>query len=209
MRYAPRVEACEARVLTALVFVLNGNAFSEASPNDLTANAAGVLQAAGHRVVQLGYPEIATPSAYYGLATQIKSMSRGRPIGLVGFSAGGSLASRLSSIESLNVKAVLNEYGPPDMRDWYRYHGADRFGLYVRSHVPMTPQAVALLSGPSTSKAYIAAAFGSGDRNVTASHSIASFHRDFSAGKSYTYRGGHGASISASRAALEDFLAHL
>src|SRR4051794_18293192 len=127
VQLAPAVEACEGRVLTALVIVLNGNAFSQAGPNALTAGAAAVLQAAGERVVQLAYPTIATAAAFRGLAHQIGRLGHGRPIGLVGFSAGGSLAARLSGIPSLNVKAVLDAYGPPDLRDWFQDHGHDRF----------------------------------------------------------------------------------
>lgn len=203
------VEACEGRVLTALVVVLNGNAFSEAEPNGLTDDAARVLEASGQRVVQLAYPTIATPAAYLGVARQIRRIGGGRPIGLVGFSAGGTLAARLSGIPSLHVAAVLDDYGPPDLRDWFQYHGHDRFATYVAGHVPFRPKTINLLSGPSASTAYIAAAFGRGDQNVTAEQSAASFARDFAVGKVYIYRGGHGAPITASRAALEDFLAHL
>lgn len=202
-------ESCEKRTLTALVFILNGNAFSEAGPSDLTEGAARVLQAAGHRAVQLSYPTIATPSAYFGVARAIRAMSKGRPIGLVGFSAGGTLAARLSGIKSLNVAAVLDLYGPPDMSDWFRFHRGDRYAQYVRSHVPFRQATIDHLSGLSHSRAYIAAAFGLGDRNVTAAESIAGFRRDFALGKTYTYRGGHGAPITASRPALNDFLAHL
>jgi hypothetical protein len=208
-RAIPRVEACEGRALTTLIFVLNGNAFSPAGPNALTADAANVLHEAGNRVVQVSYPTIGTTRAYYGLARSIARMAGGQTIGLVGFSAGGTLAARLSGIPSLHVRAVLDDYGPPDLRDWIRYHGNDRFAQYVLSHVPFSPKFVDAMSGPSPSTAYIAAAFGQDDQNVTPAVSSASFAQDFAVGHVYTYRGGHGAAIGASRPALEDFLAHL
>jgi hypothetical protein len=208
-RSTPRVERCEDRVLTTLIFVLNGNAYAGVGPNALTANAARVLRAAGNQVVQLSYPTMATPRAFDGLARRIAAISRGRPIGLVGFSAGGSLASRLSGVESLNVAAVLNNYGPPNLRDWLNYHGRDLYGRYVRSRIPFRPATIDLLSGPSDSKAYVVSAFGRRDRNVQAAMSMASAENDFPNGKVYLYDGGHGAPITASRPALDDFLAHL
>ncbi len=208
-RFVPGVEAVEGRTLSTLVFILNGNAFSPAGPNSLTADAASVLAAAGQRPVQLSYPTIATAGAVRALANQIRAMGHGQPIGLVGFSAGGALAMRLSADPSLHVTAVLNDYGPPDLRDYFQFHGRDRFATYVRSHVPFTQGGIAALSGPSPSTAYIASAFGLRDQNVTASQSAASFADDFTNGHVYTYPGGHGASITASRPALQDFLAHL
>src|SRR4051794_4834099 len=95
-RRVPRGEACEPRALTALIFVLNGNAFSAAGPNTLTEDAARLLGASGNRVIQVSYPTIGTRRAYHRLADQIARQSDGRPIGLVGFSAGGTLAARLS-----------------------------------------------------------------------------------------------------------------
>lgn len=208
-RCRPRVEVCEVRALTALIFVLNGNAFSAAGPNTLTEDAARLLSASGNRVIQLSYPTIGTLRAFHRLADQIARLSDGRPIGLVGFSAGGTLAARLSGLSELNVKAVLDDYGPPDLRAWAQSHGRDRFAQYVFSHVRFSPGFLDAMSGPSPSTAYIAAAFGQQDDNVTAPVSAASFARDFAVGHVYTYRGGHGAAIGASRPALEDFLAHL
>jgi hypothetical protein len=203
------LERCEDRTLLTLVFVLNGNAFSAAKPDALTANAAQVLQNAGDRAIQLSTPKISTAAAFYEVARQIESMSHGRPIGLVGFSAGGALAARISGVPGLHVKAVLNDYGPPDLRDYFRFHHGDRFATYIRGHVHFSPSAMRLLSGPSDSSAYVVSAFGLDDDNVNATQSTASFLKDFPLGRVYTYPGPHGVSINASRAALEDFLAHL
>jgi dienelactone hydrolase len=203
------VEQCEERILNTLVFVLNGNAFSAAIPNSLTANAAEVLGKAGDRAVQLAYPTMATPAAFYGLEQQIKSLSRGQPIGIVGFSAGGSLADRIATDKALDVAAVLDYYGPPDLKDWFRYHGSDRFARYVAGHVHFTHAAMNLFSGPIDTSAHVVAAFGQFDENVVASQSTASFERDLPSASIYTYPGGHGVGIETSRAALAEFLADL
>jgi hypothetical protein len=202
-------ERCEDRSLSALVFVLNGNAFSEARPSILTANAAQVLEDSGNHAIQLSYPTVSTPAAVQGVAAQIKSLSHGQPVGIVGFSAGGTLALHLAENPALRVTDVLAYYGPPDLRDYLSLHRGDRFGRYVRSRVPFTPPVVALLSGPSATTAHIIDAFGLSDPNVLAGPSTASFRRDFPQGHVYSYPGPHGVSIRASPAALEDFLEHL
>ena len=53
--------------------------------------------AQGDQAVQLAYPTISTPAAFYGLERQIKALSHGQEIGVVGFSAGGSLADRIAT----------------------------------------------------------------------------------------------------------------
>ena len=110
-------EQCEDRALLTLIFVLNGNAFSATSPSILTANAAQVLERAGDRAVQISTPEIETAGDFYGVARQIETLSHGSPIGIVGFSAGGTLAARLSGVKSLHVIAALDYYGPPSLSD--------------------------------------------------------------------------------------------
>lgn len=205
----PGVEPCEDRTLQTLVFVLNGNALSAASPNSLTANAAAVLQRAGDRAVQLSTPTINTPGAFYSVARQIKAMSHGQPIGIVGFSAGGTLAIRLAGLADLHVTDVLDYYGPPDLSDWLNYHHGDRDYNYVVGHVHFTPATVQLLSGPCSTSAHIVCAFGLRDTNVVASVSTSSLRNDYAQGNVYDYDAGHGVSIGASAPALEDFLAHL
>ena len=79
-------EQCEDRALLTLIFVLNGNAYSAASPNILTANAAQVLRQTGNEVVQLAYSKIHTAGSFYGLDRQIQARSHGNHIGIVGFS---------------------------------------------------------------------------------------------------------------------------
>ena len=59
------VERCEDRCLTTLIFVLKGNGFAVAKPNQLTANAAAVLRQTGNQVVQLSNTTINTPAAFY------------------------------------------------------------------------------------------------------------------------------------------------
>jgi hypothetical protein len=208
-RRTPVLERCEQRFLPTLVFVLNGSGYGAAGPSVLTDNAAQVLQAAGDRAVQLAYPALTSTAAYFGLHRQIRALSHGQPIGLVGFSAGGNLAVRLAGDPALHVTAVLDDYGPPDLRDYLHFHGGDRFGRYVREHIHSNRKVIRLLSGPETTHAYVVAAFGLRDHNVVAGPSTASFRREFPQDRVYDYNGPHGVSIEASRPALDDFLSHL
>src|SRR5271157_2999266 len=202
-------EQCEDRALLTLIFVLNGNAFSATSPSILTANAAQVLERAGDRAVQISTPEIETAGDFYGVARQIETLSHGSPIGIVGFSAGGTLAARLSGVKSLHVIAALDYYGPPSLRDYLNYHNGDRFDAYVLSHVHFTRSAINVLSGPSDTSACVVCAFGLYDRNVVASVSTSSLQQDFPTAHVYYYAGAQGVSINASPQALHDFLLHV
>lgn len=208
-RLAPAFEQCEERILNTLVFVLNGNAFSAANSCSLTANAAQVLQQTGDRAVQLSYPTIATPAALNDLAQRIRPLSHGQPIGIVGFSAGGTLAARLAANHTLNVVAALDYYGPPDLRDYFDYHGSDRIARYVMGHVPFTNGGINALSGLINTTAHVVDAFGAYDINVVATQSIASLHRDLPQAGVYIYAGPHGVGINASPPALREFLANL
>src|SRR5437870_5514553 len=95
-RFQPSCEPIEPRVLPTLVFVFNGNAFDQAKPSVLTQLAAAQLQRNGDQAVQLTTPAMNSPGAFYQLARVIRAISKGRPIALMGFSAGGSLATRLA-----------------------------------------------------------------------------------------------------------------
>jgi hypothetical protein len=202
-------ERPEDRTLTTMIFVLNGNAFSPAEPGALTADAARVLRQAGHQALQISTPLMSSPDAFNRVVKQIASISHGRPIGIVGFSAGGSLAARLAGVGSLHVTAALDYYGPPDLSDYLDQHRGDSFYRYVVGHVHFQPSAIGLFSGPIHTSAYVVGAFGLGDRNVVASASAASFVKVVPDGRVFTYPGPHGASINASPAALSDFLAHV
>jgi dienelactone hydrolase len=202
-------ESCDDRILTTLVFVFNGNAYSQTQPDALTAFAARILETGGDQAIQLSTPNMDTPAAFDSVVEQVSNLSHGQPIGLVGFSAGGTLALRLAGVPKLNVKDVLADYSPPDLRDYLDYHRGDRFYRYVVGHVGFNPGVIDLLSGPSNTSAHVVTAYGLSDHNVVASASTASFQRDFPQGHVYYYPGGHGVSITASMPALEDFLAHL
>jgi dienelactone hydrolase len=202
-------ERCEERSLATLVFVFNGNGLGAARPNNLTANAAVVLHASGDQPVQLANPAVVSVGVVRGLERQIRSLSHGQPIGIVGFSAGATLAERIASDPVLNVTAVLAYYGPPDLRDYLAYHQGDRYARYVLDHIDFNRGVIAALSGPNPTKAYVVAAFGLRDHNVVAGPNAASFHQIYPQGQVYTYPGPHGVGIDASRAALEDFLTHL
>ena len=201
----PGFEPCEPRTLTALIVVFNGNGFDAARPGPLTDSAAQVLHAAGNQVVQLAYPRLNTPGAFHAVAARVAMLSHGRPVALVGFSAGGALALRLSAVPSLHVVDVLDEYGPPDVRD-----DLDAGRMHpVRGLAPFSKATVDLLSGPVRTTAHVVATYGLSDPGVPAGPSAASLRRDLPSVHIYFYRGGHGVAISASRPALEDFLSHL
>jgi hypothetical protein len=68
---------------------------------------------------------------------------------------------------------------------------------------------VSLLTGPIATSAHVVAAFGVFDPDVQPDTSSADVLRDDPDARVYTYPGGHGVSITASRPALEDFLTHL
>ncbi|HKI16533.1 MAG TPA: dienelactone hydrolase family protein [Isosphaeraceae bacterium] len=196
-------------MLPTLVFVFNGNAFGATTPSNNTQITADLLSRDGDKAIQMSTPPIGSTVAFLSLAARIASIADGQPIGLVGFSAGGSLAVRLSELPALHVKAVLNFYGPPDLQDWFSYHDGDYFAQYVTSHVALTSDFVALMSGASQSQAFIVNAFGTNDQNVVASVSTASFERDFKHGQVFTYPGPHGVSPLASPAAYDEFVEHL
>ena len=127
----------------------------------------------------------------------------------MGFSAGGALAMRLSQVSKLNVTAVMSYYGPPDLRDWLSFHRGDHFYAYVTSHVHLGSGIIDLMSGPSTSEAFIVSAFGLEDPVIVSSVSTASFDRDFQHGQVFDYPGPHGVTLYADFAAFRTFLSHL
>jgi hypothetical protein len=192
-----------------MVFIFPGNALAAAAPSIPTRTAAVQLIRQGDRPIQVSTPALNGPGAFYRIADYVRRVSQGRPIGLVGFSAGGALAMRLADQPGLNVKAVMNYYGPPDLRSWVASHGHDHYYRYVTSHVHLTGAVTDLLSGPSTSSAYFVSAFGLHDANVQPAASTASFQRDFPQGRVFYYPGPHGVTLYADYAAFQDFLNHL
>jgi hypothetical protein len=209
-RFRPSFEGLEPRTVPSLVFVFNGNALAASKPNaEQTGLAAQQLIEHGDRAIQLATPAMGNASDFYGLAGEIRALSKGEPIGLMGFSAGGELAMRLSEIPSLNVQSVMSYYGPPDLQDWLNYHRGDIDYNFVTTHVHLSSGIINLLSGPSSSTAYIVNAFGRDDTNVVSSVSTASFHRDFQYGCDFYYPGPHGVTLFADYPAFKDFLSHL
>ena len=211
MKRSPRlaVEQLETKLLPTLVFVFNGNGFAESKPDQNTQIAADLVSSHGNRAVQLATPAMDGPAAFYQLAREIRAISKGQPIGLLGFSAGGTLALRLANLPGLNVRAAIGYYGPPDLRDWLAFHKGDRFFAKVTSDVHFNKGIIKLLSGPSNSNARLIDAFGLRDQNVVSSFSSSDFHRDFPLGQVYFYPGPHGVGAKAQPAALKDFLDHL
>ena len=124
-------------MLQTLVFVFNGNGFAEVSARCLSHRlAAQQLIKHGDQRDPVGDARRWTARAdFYQLADEIRHVSKGQPIGLMGFSAGRGLAMRLSGVPTLNVKAVMSYYGPPDLRDWLNYHKGISYYNYVTSRV--------------------------------------------------------------------------
>jgi Dienelactone hydrolase family len=208
-RFRPRVELCESRACPTMVFIFPGNALAAASPDIPTQLAADRLARLGDRPIQVSTPALNGPGAFYAVANYVREASHGQPIGLVGFSAGGALAMRLAGQPGLNVKAVMDFYGPPDLNAWFASHGHDHYYQYVTSHVHVTGAVANLLSGPSTSDSYFVGAFGLHDANVQPSVSAASFQRDFQHGQVFYYLGPHGVTLYADYRAFQTFLDHL
>jgi hypothetical protein len=119
------------------------------------------------------------------------------------------LALRIAATPGLRVSAVLDYYGVPDIQAYLQRHSGDHNDRPISGLAPFRPSLVSLLSGPIATSAHVVAAFGQYDPNVRADTSSADLLRDDPNAQSYTYPGGHGASITASRAALNDFLSHL
>jgi dienelactone hydrolase len=197
-------------MLPTLVFVFNGNGFAAAQPDGVhTGVAAFYLAENGDRAIQMATPAMASPSDFYGFAAEIRAISKGQPIGLMGFSAGGALAMRLATIPQLNVQAALSYYGPPDLKNWLTEHRGDAHYQRVVSHVQFDPGIINLLSGVAHSHAHIIDVFGLKDTTVVAGTSTVSFERDFPDGDDFYYPGPHGVTMKACYPAFEDFLAHL
>ncbi len=208
-RFQPEVEPCEARVHPTLVFLFPGNALAAAVPNITTQTAADQLVRHGDRAIQVNTPALNGPAAFHRIANYVRTVSQGQPIGLMGFSAGGALALRLAGQPGLDVRAVMDYYGPPDLDAWLASHGHDSYYQYVTSHVHLTGAVERLLSGPTTSDAHFVAAFGLKDRNILPGVSTAAFQTDFPHGQVYYYDGPHGVTLYADYAAFQDFVDHL
>jgi dienelactone hydrolase len=189
-----------------MVFLLSGNAFAGAWPSSQTRSASIDLASRGDRPVQLSYPAMNRPSALIRLADQIQRLSMGQPIGLIGFSAGGTIALRLAGISGLNVKAVLNFYGPPDLSDWLNQHAGDAAYRRVAQNVGRNPAFIRSMSGPIITNAQVVAAFGLKDTTVVALPSTESLQRDLRSAQVYYYPGPHGVSVFAKCGAYAAFL---
>jgi hypothetical protein len=196
-------------VVPTLVFVFPGNALAAASPDIPTQTAAALLIHHGDQAIQVDTPAMSSPAAFFRLVKYVRAVSHGQPIGLVGFSAGGALAMRVAGQPGIDVRSVMDFYGPPDLDAWLADHGHDYYYRYVTSHVHLTGGVAGLLSGPSTSAAYFVGAFGLHDQNVGAAVSTAAFHKDFQHGQVYYYPGPHGVTLYADYPAFQDFLDHL
>ena len=90
------LEQCESRIYPTMVFIFNGNGLAEARPNSLTQFAAQEIWRHGDRPIQLSTPALSNPRVFYQFARHLHTISHGKPIGLLGYSAGGTLAMRLA-----------------------------------------------------------------------------------------------------------------
>ena len=203
------VETLEDRALATTVLLLSGDAFASSAPSLQTRLAAADLARRGFFPVQLSYSDMTGPAAFERLANQVERIGDGQPIGIVGFSAGGTLALRLAGRPSLNVKAALDFYGPPDLSDWLRQHAGDAAYRRVVETIGIGRSITPLMSGPMPTTARLTAAFGMRDRTVIAMPSAQSFQRDFPTGTVYFYPGPHGVQIYAKTGAYEKFVSDL
>jgi hypothetical protein len=119
------------------------------------------------------------------------------------------LALRIAATPGLNVSAVLDYCGVPDVRAYLQRHAGDHNYRPISGLAPFRPPLISLLSGPVATQAHVVGAFGQYDPNVRADTSSTDLLRDDPNADVYTYSGRHGVSITASRPALDDFLAHL
>ncbi|QEH33609.1 Alpha/beta hydrolase family protein [Aquisphaera giovannonii] len=209
LRLRPIAESLESRSLMAMVFLLNGNGYAQASPSIQTRVAAADLARRGHTPIQVSYASMTGLGPYLALANSLVRASQGQPIGLIGFSAGGTLALRLASYPGLRVSSVLNFYGPPDLAGWLSYHGRDMYARRISQNIDGSRAFIDAMSGPGDSSAHLVSVFGERDRNVDAVSSASSFRQDFRSGVVYTYAGNHGVTIRAQPTAYQDFLSHL
>ena len=88
-RFRPAFERCERRVVPTMVFILNGNGFAAANPGFQTQTAAELLAARGLRDSTF-YAAIERPLRVLRTCRSDQDHQQGRPIGLIGFSAGGA-----------------------------------------------------------------------------------------------------------------------
>ena len=90
-RFHPSIDELESRTLQTMVFIFNGNGYAEAKPDPLhTQLAADLLAAHGETPIQMTTPAMDSPAAFYGFANEILAISKGKPIALMGFSAGAA-----------------------------------------------------------------------------------------------------------------------
>jgi dienelactone hydrolase len=207
--HALGLEPLESRCVPTLVFLLSGNAFAAAAPSVPTQVASTDLALLGDQAIQLSYPRMNSLAAFNQLANQIGRISKGQPIGLIGFSAGGTIALRLAQSPLLRVTDVLDFYGPPDLASFLTEHQGDGSYRRVLGHLGANPHVIGELSGPGTKTAHIVAAFGTKDTTVLAAPSAASLQRDFPVSTVYYYAGPHGVTVRACPTAYQDFLNHL
>src|SRR5262249_1354437 len=99
--------------------------------------------------------------------------------------------------------------GVPDVQAYLQRHSVDHNYRPISGLAPFRAPIVSLLSGPVATSARVVGAFGQSDPNVRADTSTADLLRDDPQAHVYTYAGAHGAPITASRPALDDFLKHL
>ena len=155
--------------------------------------------------MQLSTPTINTPAAYRSLAATVVKIANGRTVGLVGVGRAGRCGANRDD-PGLKVSAVLDNFGVPDVQAYLDRNGNRQ---PIAGLAPYRSSVVSLLSGPLSTQAHVVAAFGRKDPNVQPPPSTADLLRDDPSAAVYTYPGGYGAPINASKSALADFLADL
>jgi pimeloyl-ACP methyl ester carboxylesterase len=207
----PAPEPLEARALTAVVLIFNGNALGPTTPDANTSRFAAQLRAAGHKAVEVPLGPV-TSGLMAQLGRKVDRMAaRGDEVAVAGLSAGGTVAARLA-MRGHAVVAALDCYGPLDLADWMAYHRSRRsafsrqaLGIVGGNLGAGARRTIDALSGPAADRATpILAAFGERDRNVTIGINQESARKSRANVTVMTYPGGHG--VAPPRAVVAAFL---
>ncbi|MFO0954110.1 MAG: hypothetical protein U0835_23740 [Isosphaeraceae bacterium] len=146
-------------------------------------------------MVEVAYPTINSAAAYNAL--RLTRLAGGKPVGIVGLPRErlGASASTTPGLEGQRRASII--MGVPDAAALLARHTSVR---PISGLAPFRPGVVALFSGPIATKAHVVAAFGRFDPEREGRRQRGRPARATSPRRAaYTYEGGHGVGITASR----------